>query len=409
MFARSVLCSLLLLAAAAATARADTSVVVLGLRSIEGDDDVANDLTGQLRSSARAIEGWTVSSAAVSMAQMSLAHGCDDIDAACLSEIAKGLRADKVIYGTIRRTSAHDDYAFAINLNLFDATTGSISRSVDDTLVRGQTDFQALAPRAEKLLARLSSNTAGGGIEIQANVADAEVTINGQQVGTTHEGALKLAGLQPGRYRIEIRKGGYAPHVSTVSVTEGEDTSIAAVLSLAGGQAPIGAIETDTGVRPANGHHLAWLGWTLIGVGVVSLGGMGASLGVIDGINNSPLYLRYRDAVARGNKRAEADNSPQDIVKDVCKAADAGNGYGTFTDAKLKDVQSKCHTAATFEVLQWVFLGTAVVSGAIGTYLVLSADSGEPGPAEHARLRRTFTLQPSVGPRSAEVSATLRF
>jgi len=44
--------------------------------------------------------------------------------------------------------------------------------------------------------------------------------------------------------------------------------------------------------------------------------------------------------------------------------------------------------AATFEVLQWVFLGTAVVSGAVGTYLVLSADSGEPGPSEHARLRR---------------------
>jgi hypothetical protein len=89
MYARLVLCCLLL--AVPARVFAEASVVVLGIRSVEGDDDVANDLTEQLRGAARGMEGWSVSSTAVSVAQMSLAHGCEELDAACLTEIAQGL------------------------------------------------------------------------------------------------------------------------------------------------------------------------------------------------------------------------------------------------------------------------------------------------------------------------------
>ncbi len=408
MLARLVVIGSLL--AVASPAFASTTVVVLGLRSIEGDDDVANDLTEQLRSAARAIDGWTVSNAAVSMAQMSLAHGCDELDAACLSEIAKGLRADKLIYGTIRRTSARDDYDFALSLSLFDAASGAIVRQVDDTIPRNQTEFQALAARADKLLNRLTATTIGGSIEIQANVPDAEVMVNGQQVGTTREGALRLEGLQPGSYRIEIHKDGYTPHVSTVSVSEGAQTSITAVLST------IGATEQlqPPATVEHHGHHLAWLGWTLIGVGAASLVGTGVSAAIVDGVNSNSLYNKYRDAVARGNMMAEAAGQSDQVVNDVCKAADRGYIYSLTAD-ELSRVQSKCHTAATFEVLQWVFLGTAIASGGVGTYLVLTADHGhgksrdqmdaEADEPAQARL----SVVPSFGPRSAQVSATLTF
>ena len=54
-----------LLLAVSSPALASSSVVVLGLRSIEGDDEVANDLTEQLRKAARSTQGWSVSTAAV--------------------------------------------------------------------------------------------------------------------------------------------------------------------------------------------------------------------------------------------------------------------------------------------------------------------------------------------------------
>ena len=69
----------LVMCLSASTALADARVLVLGMRSIEGDDELANALTEQLRTAARTVDGWQVSNTAVSMAQMGLAHGCDEI------------------------------------------------------------------------------------------------------------------------------------------------------------------------------------------------------------------------------------------------------------------------------------------------------------------------------------------
>src|SRR5688500_11051901 len=91
-----------------AEAAAQSNVVVLGVRSVEGDDDVAHDLTTALREAAEEITEWSVSPTAVSMAQMALAHGCEEVDVACLADIAKGLSADLLVYGTLRRNSARE-------------------------------------------------------------------------------------------------------------------------------------------------------------------------------------------------------------------------------------------------------------------------------------------------------------
>src|SRR5262245_65986912 len=81
----------------------DVSTVVLGLRSAEGDDDLANSMTDALRTMARKVSGWKVVDRAVSMSKVSLAHGCDDIDATCLSDIGKRLPAEPLAFVSVRR------------------------------------------------------------------------------------------------------------------------------------------------------------------------------------------------------------------------------------------------------------------------------------------------------------------
>ena len=76
-------------------ASADSTVVLLGLRSVEGDDEFANQLTAALREQAAKLGTWEVSDRNVSLAQMSLAYGCEELDAACLTEIAVGLQANR--------------------------------------------------------------------------------------------------------------------------------------------------------------------------------------------------------------------------------------------------------------------------------------------------------------------------
>jgi hypothetical protein len=392
----------------ASPALAESKVVVLGLRSIEGDDDVANAITEQLRSAAGVVGDWSVSSAAVSMAQMSLAHGCEELDAACLSEIATGLKADIVIYGTLRRTSARANYEFALNVSLFDARAGVIAKIVDDTVPRDE-GGPAAAARAQKIMARLASTGRGGTIAIQASARDAEVRVNGQQVGRTRDGALRLGGLQPGQYRIEIVKDGYAPHVSTVTVVEGVETSIAAVLSALDGKGAVADVDTYADQPGGGGHRLKWLGWTLIGVSVASLAAMGLSMKVIDDIDNDAGKRRYSDAVARGNEDATAANMPEAVFDDVCVAARRGFPYVRYglTVEDARDVADKCDTAETMQVLQYVFFSVGAAAAIGGIVLVLTADN--PSSDDRAARGRTLTLRPHFSPTSGGVSASLRF
>jgi hypothetical protein len=384
----------------AATALAQSSVIVLGLRSVEGDDDVANTLTDKLRESARGVAEWSVSDAAVSMAQMSLAHGCDELDAACLSDIAEALQASRVVYGTMRRTSAREDYHYAITLSVFDADTGAIARSVDDTISQAESTPEAMAPRAAKLIERLASTATGGSITIQANLASADVLINDQLVGETQEGALRLTGLDPGQYKIVIRKAGYTDHDSTVTVAEGADTSLAAVLS------PSGVTSSSPSDRA--GHQLQWLGWTLLGVSAVSAVGFVTSVIVVSNVNDDPLFTSYKDMVARYNEAFEMAGQRDRVEPDSCEAAEKGFVYD-LADDKYQQVVDLCRTGSTFEVLQYVFGIGAVVTGAAGAVVLLTAgdDDGEDGRG--ARRPPRLALQPRVTPHHAYLSATLRF
>ena len=85
---------------------ADSSVVVLGVRSLDGEDDQAREISAALRQAARKVEGFQVSDRDVSLAQMSLAHGCDEPDARCMADIAATLKVDRLIYGTTARSGA---------------------------------------------------------------------------------------------------------------------------------------------------------------------------------------------------------------------------------------------------------------------------------------------------------------
>jgi hypothetical protein len=399
MFARLALA--LCLWSCATTAFAQSSVVVLGIRSVEGDDDVANTLTDKLRESARAVTDWAVSDAAVSMAQMSLAHGCDELDAACLSDIAKALQASRVLYGTMQRTSARADYSYALTLSLFDAESGAIARSVDDTIPQADSTPEAMAPHAAKLIERLASTETGGSITIQANLASATVLINDQPVGETQEGALRLTGLEPGQYKIVIRSDGYADHVSTVTVSEGADTSLAAVLS------PSGAT-SGSSYDGGGGHQLQWLGWTLLGVSAASAIGFVTSVIVVGNVNDDPLFKSYKDMVARYNEAFEMAGQRDRVEPDSCEAAEKGLAYDLSED-KYQEVVDLCQTGGTFEVLQYVFGIGAVVTGAAGAVVLLTAGEGESEAAAGAHKQPRLALQPSVSPNHAYMSATLRF
>jgi hypothetical protein len=403
-----------------AQASAQSSVVVLGVRSVEGDDDVAHDLTTALREGAQDVSQWNVSPTAVSMAQMALAHGCEEVDVACLADIAKGLSADLVVYGTLRRNSAREDFDFAFNLSLFNAQSGSIQNSVDDTIVRRDTTKGALAPRAKRLIARLagaevqepSGDTTLGSIVVRANIDSGDVLINEQPVGTLAGGILQYDGLQAGMYRVEIRAHGYSSFVKTVRVNEGERVDIEAEMQVGASGSDASLDWEDEPVQQDGGHGLRWLGWTLVGVGAVAAAGLVVSWTQIVRINNDDRLERYSGDVAAGNQlelgKARSENREPELYDDFCVPASQGIPYSFVpTPEKFKEVQGLCDAADTWEMLQYVFLGTAVAAGGTGVVLLLTAGSGHSDSATAEPPR--FALTPQLSPDRAGLHATFTF
>ncbi len=406
----TVLLSALCVGAGASHVSAQATAVVLGLRSVEGDDDFANAVSDALRGSARQVPGWKLLDRSVSMAQMSLAHGCDEIDAACLGEIAKGLSVSRVVYGTVRRTSARSEYDYQLSVSIFDADTGAIGATETDLVPRAEAqDANALGRRASSLMQRLTSggNVSGvGTLAIQVNVPTAEVHIDGQMVGQTRDQKLIVENVPPGEHMLEITAAGHGTYAQQVMVSPTGQTHVIAALGMASENAAPIATEAapeqathDEGA-PKTTQSLRWLGYTLVGVGAASVIGLAASWFVLGGINNDATFKKYSNVVTDPN------------VQDICVEAQRGNrwtGSGPgVTVSELKDVQSMCKTGSTFEVLQWVFLGTALVSGGVGAYLLLTDKPAERGTA-NGGSEPVFALAPHLGRSSVGLSTTLRF
>jgi hypothetical protein len=190
--ARSGLCSprrcwpwALLLALAAiwsAPARADSAAVtVLGVRSLDGEDQLERRISQALRSSARSVEGYKVSDREVSLAQMSLAHGCEDVDAACLGQIASTLSADRLLYGNL----VHSGDKVRITLFNFNAGSGLIESSAERSVLAAQLAEPTLGPIMTALVQRLAGKGGHGfgTLRVTGNRPGAEVAIDGKPAG----------------------------------------------------------------------------------------------------------------------------------------------------------------------------------------------------------------------------------
>jgi D-Tyr-tRNAtyr deacylase len=383
----------------------DATTVVLGLRSVEGDDEFANAMTDALRASARKVSGWKVVDRAVSMSQMSLAHGCDDIDAPCLSEIAKGLQADRLLFGTVRRTQAPGapkaKYDYELSVSIFNAGTRTIGQTVTTTVPRAEAKSKKLSGQAEPVIAKLSTGDSGSGVlSVQVNVANAEVKLDGQVVGQTRDRTLVLDGLKEGEHNLELTAIGHLTHTQKILIASSQRTEIKVSLEPvpepAPEAAPVAALTPED--EENGGASLNWLGYTLIGVGAASLAGWGVSMYLVDDTNKDRTFVTYK-------------NSFPETADDVCDLADSNNtSGGAVSAAQLSEVKNLCSRGRTFNLLQWVFLGAGVLSASVGTFILVSESGGtEEELAKAKKSRRQFTLTPEFGRGSFAVQTKLRF
>jgi len=382
----------------------DSTLVILGIRSMEGDDEFANKLTTALRQQAAKLPDFETSQRVISLDQMALAYDCDDLDVPCLSKIAIGLGVKRMIYGVTQRTSAREPYDFLVFLTLFNSETGSIEASASHIIPFSKSEDSALETSTDALLVVLvSRSTSAGGMVVRSNIQGARVTVDNQQIGTLEEGLLTINGLAPGEHSVDIDASGYQSRHETAMVSEGKITEVNGTLN----PARIGPTEVvieDRTLSPQPRSSIPrWLPVTLLGVSGVSLAGMIASWVWIDSIEHDKDYEDYRARVSEKNPGVN-----------VCHEAENGLAYaapGTTEYGKFSGVRRMCEHAATLEVMQFVMLGAALVSGGVGAYLLVRSKGTK--ESEYKPVAQppalTWSVEPEVTLGLLKLSASLAF
>lgn len=309
---------------------------ILDFRSVEGDDDFARGLSVAVRMAAMSHDEWSVSERSVALVQVTLVHAdvCSDTapSAACYARIAEATSADILLTGIITRSSSDsENFDYIVNIDVFDARSGSIVGHLSSTFRRVQVSSNDLAIQLSGLLRELMRSVGREEQDLGAELIDPPFG----------EGLPPVSGEPVSRSR------GNGPGVYTA------------------------------------------LGWTSLGLTIVSAAVMVGGMAHLNSLNDNASYHAYRLRVP-----GRVDG----IALNACAEARSGNDWGASPE-ELMAVNDVCGQANTWETLQYVFLGTTLAfAAATAAFFAIGLTGDE-----------SLALVPSVGPEHGYVSLTGRF
>jgi hypothetical protein len=306
------------------------------------------------------------------------------------------------VYGTvIGSTSGHE-----LTLYLFSASPAH----VDSTALHGATAAQLSGVPAKDTMAALLRRLFGQEVEPDESAVGklhvlgppgASLLVDGKAAGVLDEtGSLRLE-LAPGKHAVRLGSPGSSALDDQLALiepgVEDEVTLRATVHQADEPQPRVDDTEHPPAAKPRRSVRKI-LGWTNVGLAVAFAAATIYSWVRIENINDDPDYLAYRAAYPRANLA--------NGVKNVCAHAKKGTLVTLYPDqpeqAELEaSARDLCNEADTLQTLQWVFLGGTVLTGGVGTYLLLTDRHHEP--------RATVRLSPRFDAQSASLAATLSF
>lgn len=392
----------LLIALAASSVRADSSTVtVLGLRSLDGEDQLERRLSQALRASARSVDTYRVSDREVSLVQMSLAHACEEVDADCLGDIASTLAADRLLYGNLVRSGDK----VRITLFNFNAGTRLIEASAERTVTTAQLAEPSLSQIMTALVQRLAGRGAGKGtLRVTGNRPGAQVSVDGNPVGELNaRGELVIARITEGPHAVSVvTSDGRDRRELSVDVRADTTTTLRALLTPPLPEITEAALAEDgpgpLADQPPDRYRLKRiLGWSSVGVAAGFAAATVYSWVRMLKISNSDELYDYSLLYPKPGQPGG--------TSDACREA-AQRNFERMPGADPRAVELEgparelCQEADKLEKLQYVFLGGALAFGGVGTWLLVSSRKAPP---------RTLSVQPSFAPRQASLRASLRF
>lgn len=351
----------------------------LGLLQLESDavheDTVAPQLMAELRTALPKRSDYELVDTHVSLTQLSLAEDCNVTELSCLAQIGEKLALDGFLFGKV----THDDGEVPMaSFRRFDRAHGAIQSTA--IISFGSERFSQERMQAE--VYQLLNKLLGPGPKQALAVIPPEAAPAKPAVAAAPAPAPPPAAEPVAPAAVP------AP---AAEATEPTQVAAASAPSTTEPIVPTVQLEQGTGI---SARRLA--GYVLLGGAAASVGMSVLSFVQVDKAANNASFQDYRSLVGANNATA----------KDVCDEANAGKRYGQTPD-NFKQVKSSCSTGSTFEVLQYVFIGGALVTGGLATFLLFGG--GDTKDKAQATGLQHITLHPSIGRGGASLSARMRF
>jgi hypothetical protein len=302
-------------------------IQVIAVRSDDAEDQ-ADALTAALRNRVRALRGFSLGDGDYALEVLTLGLKCGEVpDEACQIKIGNQIRADRFVWGTVKRSRSSKQVVAELHL-----------------WTRGRPSTKTEFAFSENL-------TAPGDDGLRRLVDDALAILLERQKAPTAVSSATAARL-PAPRASSVPSG-----ADPVPVEPATDT----------------ATPTD-GSAPSTSSLPSTLGWTGIGVGGALIAAGVFSVFRVNAIEGEDKVERYRQGF-----RPDVDS---------CQQAEAGASSRVAGAASPAEMQDYCSTAGTFQALQVVFFGLGAISAGAGIYLLATDTSGT---ASRPATRFAFT------------------
>jgi len=406
-------------------AHAETDVAptaVLGLEGIDVPLALTDDISEQLRQRVTASRDMHLVSGK-DLVEVKLVFSCADEAASCMAQAGKSLDAQKLIYGSVKKTG--DDYA--LWLKMFDVRKAKIDFWLTETIPKKSADTAGVKAAAGRWFAKLTGKPFNAGtVQVSSNLFGARVLLDGNPVGVTSEQPLTIGDVAPGRHEISAEKAGHTTAKQQFMVAANATVPVMLTLqatATAAGAAP-GVSGEDGAPKPAveqvadssppskaaaqvqapmdappsqesDGHGYRTGFWVTLATGLVSAGAaVKFGLDVRDINNRLDPYRRFP---CNGNQFCDGNN----MVKP--------GATERLTQAEEDKKVSLTDQGKRAETLQWICIGVGAALGVASGYLFYKGylDSDDDRATHEAR--RGLRIFPTAAASSGGILAEFDF
>ncbi len=382
-----------------------SSTAVLGLEGIDVPATVTDEMSEQLRQRVSGAHDMRLVSGK-DLVEVKLVFSCADEAAGCMTLAGKSLDAEKLIYGSVKKTG--DDYA--VWLKMFDVRRGRIMFWLTETLPRRNADPAGIKAASGRWLAKLTGRPVDAGtIQVTANVHGAVVALDGVPVGATADQPLAITDVAPGKHELVVSKPGYAPGKQQFLLAAGQTVPVNMTLSSPSTTAlsevkpapqatdsaepnrtaPL-AVATET--RPGSGRDGYRTGfWVTFVAGV-----LGAGAGIKYGLDISDVNKKldpYRRFPCMGNQLCNAKG----VVRPALTPAEK-NTVSALNDEGNRD-----------QTLQWICIGVGSALGVASGYFLYKGYIDQDDEHSHREARSGLRIFPTAGASTGGIVAEFDF